>query len=63
MNAYQNVLVPSSVTDAGVKPATTIAFTEGPAVDAGGNVYFSDIMNCGRASRRVHHDSGGKASR
>ena len=45
MNAYQNVLVPSSVTDAGVKPATTIAFTEGPAVDAGGNVYFSDIMN------------------
>ncbi|PYV04152.1 MAG: hypothetical protein DMG10_08845 [Acidobacteria bacterium] len=45
VNAYQNVLVPSSVTDAGVKPATTIAFTEGPAVDAGGNVYFSDIMN------------------
>lgn len=25
--------------------ATIIAFTEGPAVDAGGNVYFSDIWN------------------
>jgi gluconolactonase len=26
-------------------PATVVAFTEGPAVDADGNVYFSDIEN------------------
>ena len=29
-------------------PAATIAFTEGPAVDAGGNVYFTDLT-----SRRI----------
>lgn len=29
--------------DAGVKIATILAFTEGPAVDAEGNVYFSDL--------------------
>ena len=28
-----------------VKAATSIAFTEGPAVDAEGNVFFSDIIN------------------
>ena len=28
---------------AGVKMATILSFTEGPAVDAEGNVYFSDI--------------------
>jgi gluconolactonase len=30
---------------AGVAPATAIAFTEGPAVDADGSLYFSDIEN------------------
>ena len=33
------------VADAEVAPAAVIAFTEGPAVDAGGNVFFSDIQN------------------
>ncbi|MFN8008584.1 MAG: SMP-30/gluconolactonase/LRE family protein [Terriglobia bacterium] len=33
------------VSDGLVQPAATIAFTEGPAVDAEGNVYFSDIIN------------------
>ena len=27
------------------KPAATIAFTEGPAADAGGNVYFTDTLS------------------
>jgi len=27
------------------RPATQLVFTEGPAVDADGNVYFSDILN------------------
>src|SRR5262245_17839072 len=31
--------------DAQVRPAAVIAFTEGPAVDRAGNVYFSDIQN------------------
>jgi gluconolactonase len=30
--------------DAGVTAATVLAFTEGPACDADGNVYFSDII-------------------
>jgi gluconolactonase len=33
------------VADAGVTTAAFVAFTEGPAVDAEGNVYFSDIVN------------------
>ena len=28
-----------------VKPATTVAFLEGPAAAADGTVYFSDIIN------------------
>jgi len=28
-----------------VEIATSVAFTEGPAVDSGGNVYFTDIIN------------------
>jgi len=34
---------------AGQQPevATTVAFTEGPAVDREGNVYFTDIINHG----------------
>ena len=31
--------------DAQVKVAATVAFTEGPTVDAGGNVYFSEMQN------------------
>ncbi len=31
--------------EATVRSAATIAFTEGPAADSEGNVYFSDIMN------------------
>jgi hypothetical protein len=31
--------------DAGLSTATIIAFTEGPAADKAGNVYFSDILN------------------
>ena len=27
-----------------VEIATTVSFTEGPTVDSGGNVYFTDIM-------------------
>ncbi len=33
------------VSDARVATAATVAFTEGPAVDAEGNVFFSDIVN------------------
>ena len=33
------------VADEEVSPATVVAFTEGPAVDAEGNVFFSDIHN------------------
>ena len=31
--------------EATVRSAATIAFTEGPAADSEGNVYFSDIIN------------------
>ena len=44
-NRYRLLPLPAGVESAGVKPATTLAFTEGPAVDAAGNVYFSDILN------------------
>jgi gluconolactonase len=37
--------MPEASAAAGVHPATNIAFTEGPAVDADGSVYFSDIEN------------------
>lgn len=33
------------VAEAPVRPAASIAFTEGPAVDPEGNVFFSDIQN------------------
>ena len=33
------------VAEAAVTPAACVAFTEGPAVDAEGNVFFSDIVN------------------
>ena len=39
--------LPAGLADAGgnVDPAAVIAFTEGPAVDLEGNVFFSDIQN------------------
>jgi gluconolactonase len=43
----QQFSLPSELltTAAGLSTATIIAFTEGPAVDKEGNVYFSDILN------------------
>ena len=43
MSRYETL--PPIPTDAPLRAATTVAFTEGPAVDAEGNVYFSDIEN------------------
>lgn len=40
---YLELPVPVATGEAGVKNATVLSFTEGPAVDAAGNVYFSDI--------------------
>ena len=40
---YSNIPLPDNIAPA--KAATSVAFTEGPAVDAKGNVYFSDIIN------------------
>ena len=45
MSIYNKLPLPRGVETAGVKAATLLAFTEGPAVDAEGNVYFSDIIS------------------
>jgi gluconolactonase len=42
---YERMPLPPGVPASGVEPVAAIAFTEGPAVDALGNVYFSDIEN------------------
>ena len=42
---FQNIGLPDEADSAGVSPATTIAFTEGPAATADGTIYFSDIAN------------------
>lgn len=42
---FRDLQVPPEVDANGVRPATSLAFTEGPAVDALGNVFFSDIEN------------------
>ncbi|MBT4866966.1 MAG: SMP-30/gluconolactonase/LRE family protein [Planctomycetaceae bacterium] len=44
---FHSVALPPDVVenDAAVEPATSIAFTEGPAANAQGHVYFSDIAN------------------
>ncbi len=44
---YASLPLPPGLTeaDAQVKPAAVIAFTEGPAVDREGNVFFSDLQN------------------
>jgi gluconolactonase len=39
------VAVPGLVASQQPEVATTVAFTEGPAVDRDGNVYFTDIIN------------------
>jgi gluconolactonase len=41
MSPFDSLPLPPDSADA--RPATTVAFTEGPAVDADGTVYFSDI--------------------
>ena len=45
MTNYQSLPIPKTSAAAGIAPATLVAFTEGPAVDADGSVYFSDIEN------------------
>ena len=45
MTNYQSLPIPQTSAAAGIAPATLVAFTEGPAVDADGSVYFSDIEN------------------
>lgn len=42
---FQKIGLPDEADSAGVSPATSIAFTEGPAAAADGTVYFSDIAN------------------
>lgn len=44
-HSYESLSLPAGVSESGVKSAASLAFTEGPAVDAEGNVYFSDILN------------------
>lgn len=44
MPEFRELPMPPGV-ESGAKPAVVLAFTEGPAVDADGTVYFSDIMN------------------
>jgi gluconolactonase len=47
MPNLQQTPLPAGFIDAGaqVTPATAVAFLEGPAADANGHVYFSDIIN------------------
>lgn len=45
MSNYLRLACPAVAAEAGLKAAATLAFTEGPAVDAAGNVFFSDIIN------------------
>lgn len=42
---HPSMAVPVETAAADVKSATCLVFTEGPAVDAAGNLYFSDIEN------------------
>ncbi len=43
MTRFQDVPRPTGLADEPVNKATTVTFTEGPAVDADGTLYFSDI--------------------
>lgn len=42
---YRDLASPAAAAESGLRAATSLAFTEGPAVDADGSVYFSDIEN------------------
>jgi gluconolactonase len=42
---FISATIPEIASEPAPRPATSLAFTEGPAVDALGNVYFSDIEN------------------
>jgi len=44
MNRYHSLPLPPGVPHAGVASAACLAFTEGPACDAVGNLYFADII-------------------
>jgi len=45
--ALSSLQLPAGMVDSNAKvaSATVLAFTEGPAADASGNIYFSDIIN------------------
>ena len=42
---YQELPLPAAAAEARLKTVVCLAFTEGPAVDADENLYFSDIIN------------------
>ncbi|HEY4310181.1 MAG TPA: SMP-30/gluconolactonase/LRE family protein [Pirellulales bacterium] len=42
---YEEVPLPAAAAESHLKTVVCLAFTEGPAVDADENVYFSDIIN------------------
>ncbi len=42
---YQEIPLPAAAAEARLKTIVCLAFTEGPAVDADENLYFSDIIN------------------
>lgn len=42
---FRDLPLPEGVDPTGPTTATSLAFTEGPAVDGEGNVFFSDILN------------------
>lgn len=45
MHRFHDLPRPTGIAEEPIAPATSLCFTEGPAVDAAGNVYFSDILN------------------
>lgn len=55
---YAELPLPAEAGQSGLQPATSLVFTEGPAADADGNVYFSDIEN----SRILKLSADGKRS-
>lgn len=44
LSRYHSLPLPPDVPQTGVTSATSLAFTEGPACDAAGNLYFADII-------------------
>ncbi len=45
MSKFDHIPLPAAAVEARFKTPVCLAFTEGPAVDADENLYFSDIMN------------------